>query len=110
MLPINRIVDIDAIIEQPKKLVSNGKSSIFIRFFVIFSLFKALLAIQKIRRTLERGFSPEWRNEQFMHILLYFLKCDGNEALQMEASWIFTNIAAGSYEQTKWVSFTKNFN
>lgn len=41
--------------------------------------------------------------------MIYFLHCVGNPIMQMEASWIFTNIAAGSYQQTKLVSSSKIF-
>lgn len=43
----------------------------------------------------------------FIHMIKYFLQCHGNEELQYEASWIFTNIAAGSSEQVKIVSRKK---
>jgi hypothetical protein len=63
------------------------------------------LAIQKIRRTFEKGVIKNWLNDDvFMHHMLYFLRCHGNPPLQLEAAWIFTNIAAGPYDQTKLVS------
>jgi hypothetical protein len=47
------------------------------------------------------------RDDRFIHMMKTFLQCHGNEEMQIEASWIFTNIAAGSSEQVKIVSSKK---
>jgi hypothetical protein len=100
----DQVQDVQYPLETPKKLVSNGNRSKRTRKSLKLIFFKTELSIQKIRRTLEKGFTDEWRNDDhFIHLMMYFLQCDGNVALQIEASWIFTNIAAGPYEQTKWV-------
>lgn len=66
---------------------------------------QAILAIQSIRKKLERNFDdPQIQDENFINYIKYLLTCVGNEPMQMEAAWIFTNIAAGSSKHTKIVS------
>lgn len=55
---------------------------------------------------MEKGYSELWINDvEFLPLIKYFLQCKGNDAIQLEAAWILTNIAAGSTTQTKMVSF-----
>ncbi|XP_070506955.1 importin subunit alpha-3-like [Chironomus tepperi] len=60
------------------------------------------MAIQSIRKSLEQKVDETLVNDiHFIHYMKYLLICHGNEKLQTEAAWIFTNIAAGSTAQTQ---------
>ncbi|CAG9797351.1 unnamed protein product [Chironomus riparius] len=62
----------------------------------------SVLAIQNIRKFLEGKVDDNLVNDvNFIHYMKYLLVCHGNEKLQTEAAWIFTNIAAGSTVHTQ---------
>jgi hypothetical protein len=94
-----------ALQQQPNKLVKSNS------FAVIFhsknNLFQSLLALRFIRKSMEDTAGSEsiyLRDESFLHMMRHFLHCHGREDLQLEASWIVTNIAAGSSANTLLVS------
>jgi hypothetical protein len=64
------------------------------------------MSIQKLRREMECGNLMDWiYDKDALQIMIYYLHCNGNESLQEEACWIFTNVCAGSSTQVEVVSF-----
>lgn len=65
---------------------------------------KSIISIQSIRKSMEGKFNNKIvGNGDFMNYMSYLLTCKGNEDLQMEVAWIFTNMAAASSEYTEMV-------
>lgn len=90
---------------QPTSLVLLYTNDIYMNLDSFYK-FQAMQSIRKIRKTLERGVSEEWMNKDgFLPMICYFIQCEGNIPIQTEAAWIFTNIAAGSNDQVRMVSF-----
>ncbi|KAG5675256.1 hypothetical protein PVAND_005171 [Polypedilum vanderplanki] len=62
----------------------------------------SLTIMRNFRKSFEKNSNDQLLHDpNFIHMMKYFLQCYGKEEIQMEACWIFTNVAARTTEQTR---------